>query len=43
VDDSLQRSFGDEIAEGGEAMVYDHGTTLVKSIGLLLRPHLCLR
>ena len=34
VDDSLQRSFGDEIAEGGEAMVYDHGTTLVKSIGL---------
>ena len=34
VDDSLHRSFGDEIAEGGEAMVYDHGTTLVKSIGL---------
>lgn len=34
VDDSLHCSFGDEIAEGGEAMVYDHGTTLVKSIGL---------
>ena len=34
VDDSLQRSFGDEIAEGGEARVYDHGATLIKSIGL---------
>lgn len=34
VDDSLHRSFGEEIAEGGEAMVYDHGSTLVKSIGL---------
>jgi len=34
VDESLHRSFGDEIAEGGEAIVYDHGATLVKSIGL---------
>ena len=34
VDDSLQRSFGEEIAEGGEARVYDHGATLIKSIGL---------
>jgi hypothetical protein len=25
---------GEEIAEGGEAKVYDHGTTLIKSIGL---------
>ena len=25
---------GDQIAEGGEAVVYDHGATLVKSIGL---------
>ena len=34
VDDSLNKSFGEEIAEGGEAMIYDHGSTLVKSIGL---------
>ena len=34
MDDSLYNSFGEEIAEGGEAMVYDHGSTLVKSIGL---------
>ena len=34
VDESLHSSLGDEIAEGGEAIVYDHGTTLVKSIGL---------
>ena len=34
VDDSLYNSFGKEIAEGGEAMVYDHGSTLIKSIGL---------
>jgi len=30
----LHDSFGEEIAEGGEAMVYDHGSMLVKSIGL---------
>jgi len=29
VEDSLNRSFGEEIAEGGEAKVYDHGSTLV--------------
>ncbi len=34
IEDSLRRTFGCEIAEGGEARVYDHGTTLVKSIGL---------
>ena len=34
VEDSLNRFFGEEIAEGGEAKVYDHGSTLVKSIGL---------
>ena len=34
VNDSLNKSFGEEIAEGGEALVYDHGSTLVKSIGL---------
>lgn len=30
----LHDSLGEEIAEGGEAKVYDHGTTLIKSIGL---------
>ena len=34
VDESLHHSFGQEIAEGGEAVVFDHGSTLVKSIGL---------
>ena len=34
VDDSLQQLLGARIAEGGEAVVYDNGTTLVKSIGL---------
>lgn len=34
VEDFLSHSFGDEIAEGGEAKVYDHGATLIKSIGL---------
>ena len=34
VDNALQNVFGTKIAEGGEAMVYDHGATLVKSIGL---------
>lgn len=34
VDDSLTKSLGDQIAEGGEAVVYDHGSTLIKSIGL---------
>lgn len=27
-------SLGEQIAEGGEAKVYDHGATLIKSIGL---------
>ena len=34
VDDSLQQFLGERIAEGGEAVVYNHGATLVKSIGL---------
>ena len=34
IDDSLPRLLGDQIAEGGEAVVYDHGATLIKSIGL---------
>jgi len=34
IDDSLQRLLGNQIAEGGEAVVYDHGATLIKSIGL---------
>lgn len=34
VDDVLPRTLGEQIAEGGEARVYDNGTTLVKSIGL---------
>ena len=34
VEDSLPQSLGEQIAEGGEAVIYDHGTTLIKSIGL---------
>ncbi len=34
VEDSLTQFMGSQIAEGGEAHVYDHGSTLVKSIGL---------
>ena len=34
VDDELPRILGEQIAEGGEAKVYDHGATLIKSIGL---------
>ncbi|ADV44540.1 hypothetical protein [Bacteroides helcogenes] len=34
VERNLQSSLGDEIAEGGEAKVYDNGSKLVKSIGL---------
>ena len=34
VDHVLSQSLGREIAEGGEAKVYDHGVTLIKSIGL---------
>ena len=32
--DELPRVLGEQIAEGGEAKVYDHGATLIKSIGL---------
>ena len=34
VNESLPQSLGEHIAEGGEAVVYDHGSTLIKVIGL---------
>ncbi len=34
VEENLSLSLGEKIAEGGEAKVYDHGASLVKSIGL---------
>ena len=34
VEETLPQSLGEQIAEGGEAVVYDHGTTLIKSIDL---------
>jgi hypothetical protein len=34
IDESFTNAFGERIAEGGEAIVYDHGATLVKTIGL---------
>ena len=34
VEDQLSQTLGDLIAQGGEAEVYDHGSTLIKSIGL---------
>ena len=34
VDEQLPQALGEQIAEGGEAKVYDHGATLIKSIGL---------
>ena len=34
VEEALPKSLGEQIAEGGEAVVYDHGSTLIKSIGL---------
>ena len=34
VEETLPQSLGEQIAEGGEAVVYDHGSTLIKSIGL---------
>ena len=44
VDKFLADSLGNEIAEGGEAKVFDHGATLVKSIGLdyFVQPALAL-
>ena len=44
VDDSLLQVLGSHIAEGGEAKVYDHGTTLIKTIGLdyFIQPILAL-
>ena len=32
--ESLSHSLGEQIAEGGEAIVFDHGSSLIKSIGL---------
>ena len=34
VDERLPKLLGEQIAEGGEAVVYDQGSTLVKAIGL---------
>ena len=34
VDKTLSLSLGEKIAEGGEAKVYNHGATLIKTIGL---------
>lgn len=34
IEESLTSLLGEQIAEGGEAHVYDHGATLIKSIGL---------
>ncbi len=44
IDDNLPRLLGKQIAEGGEAVVYDHGATLIKSIGLdyFIQPILAL-
>lgn len=44
IDDSLPKMLGEKIAEGGEAKVYDHGSTLVKAIGLdyFIQPILAL-
>ena len=44
VDISLSDILGEKIAEGGEAIVYDHGTTLIKAIGLdyFVEPRLAL-
>ena len=44
VDELLSASLGERIAEGGEAIVYDHGVNIVKSIGLdyFIQPILAL-
>jgi hypothetical protein len=44
IDKVLPQSLGEQIAEGGEAKVYDHGPTLIKSIGLdyFIQPVLAL-
>lgn len=34
IDVAFEKSFGKQLAEGGEAHVYDNGTTIVKRIGL---------
>ena len=36
IDESFTNAFGERIAEGGEAIVYDHGATLVKTRGYRL-------
>lgn len=44
VDNRMAANFGEEIAEGGEAKVYDNGIKLIKTIGLdyFILPHLAL-
>ncbi len=34
VDTAFDQAFGEQLAEGGEAHVYDNGTTIIKRIGL---------
>jgi len=34
VDQTLANTFGQQLAEGGEAHIYDNGTTIIKRIGL---------
>ncbi len=43
-DEDLPLALGEQIAEGGEAKVYDHGSTLIKAIGLdyFIQPILAL-
>ena len=34
VDKDFEQTFGEQLAEGGEAHVYDNGNTIIKRIGL---------
>ena len=36
VDKAFEQTFGEQLAEGGEACVYDNGNTIIKRIGLYL-------
>jgi len=43
VDKTLTQTLGERIAEGGEAKVYNHGATLIKTIRLFCPTHSCTR
>lgn len=45
VNNLLSDSLGNQIAEGGEAVVYDHGATIIKKhrVGLFYFAHSCFR